>query len=119
VVEAVDDMERWGLLLLWPPGQIDSAGRILPCIGSAWATRHRTGTRTGRATDLDLEPTFSCAVGFGRHDKVTSTARGGDSVDDPDMWLHSTAALGSSPLHVDSGDGSLLEETPRSPTFRR
>jgi hypothetical protein len=40
-------------------------------------------------------------------------------VDDPDMSLQSTAALGSSPLHVGSGDGSSSEEMPRSPAFRR
>jgi hypothetical protein len=39
-------------------------------------------------------------------------------VDDPDMSLQSTAALGSSPLHVGFDDGSSSEETPRSPAFR-
>jgi hypothetical protein len=38
-------------------------------------------------------------------------------VDDPDMSLQSTAALGLSPLHTGFGDGSSSEETPRSPTF--
>jgi hypothetical protein len=34
------------------------------------------------------------------------------------MWLQSTTALPMSPLHDGSGDGSSLEETPRSPAFR-
>jgi hypothetical protein len=34
------------------------------------------------------------------------------------MLLQSTAALATSPLHNGSGDGSLSEETPYSPTFR-
>jgi hypothetical protein len=34
------------------------------------------------------------------------------------MSLQSTAVLDTSPLHVRSSDGSLLEETSRSPTFR-
>jgi hypothetical protein len=73
-----------------------------------------------RATDRELEPTFfSCAAGSGRRDDVTSTARGGDSVNDPDVSLQSIAALGSSPLHVGSGDGSSLEETPCSLAFCR
>jgi hypothetical protein len=38
-------------------------------------------------------------------------------VDDPEMSLQSTAALGLSPLHVGSGNGSSLEETSRSPAF--
>jgi hypothetical protein len=40
-------------------------------------------------------------------------------VDDPDISVQSTATLGSSPHHVGSGDGSSLEETWRSPAFRR
>jgi hypothetical protein len=35
------------------------------------------------------------------------------------MSLQSTAALGSSPLHTGSGDGSSSEETSRSPALRR
>jgi hypothetical protein len=34
------------------------------------------------------------------------------------MSLQSTTALATSPLHDGSGDGSSLEETPRSPAFR-
>jgi hypothetical protein len=34
------------------------------------------------------------------------------------MSLQSTAALATSPLHDDSGDGSSSEETPSSPAFR-
>jgi hypothetical protein len=34
------------------------------------------------------------------------------------MSLQYTAALAMSPLHDGSGDGSSLEETPRSPAFR-
>jgi hypothetical protein len=44
-------------------------------------------------------------------------AWGGDDDDDPDMSLQFTAVLGTSPLHDGSGDGSSLEETPRSPAF--
>jgi hypothetical protein len=44
---------------------------------------------------------------------------GGKGVDDHDMSLQSTATLGSSLLHVDSDDGSSMEETSRSPAFRR
>jgi hypothetical protein len=74
----------------------------------------------GRATDRELEPTlFSCAVGSGCRDEVTSTAQVSDGVDDPDMSLQFTATLGSSSLNVGSGDGSSLEETPCSPAFRR
>jgi hypothetical protein len=40
-------------------------------------------------------------------------------VDDPDMSLRSTVALGTSPLHDGSGDKSSLEETLRSPAFHR
>jgi hypothetical protein len=77
-------------------------------------------SRTGQAADRELEPTFfSCAAGSDRRDDVTSTAWGGDDVDDPDMSLQSTAALGSSPLHIGFGDGSSLEETPHSPAFCR
>jgi hypothetical protein len=36
-------------------------------------------------------------------------------VDDPDMSLQCTATLATSPLHDESGDGSSLEETLRSP----
>jgi hypothetical protein len=39
-------------------------------------------------------------------------------MNDPDMSLHSTAALATSPLYDGSGDGSSLEETSRSLAFR-
>jgi hypothetical protein len=39
-------------------------------------------------------------------------------MNDPDMSLHSTAALATSPLHDGSGDGSSLEETSLSLAFR-
>jgi hypothetical protein len=56
----------------------------------------RWSSRTGRAADRELEPTFFlCATGSDRCD-VTSIARGGDGMDDPDISLQSTAALGSS-----------------------
>jgi hypothetical protein len=44
-------------------------------------------------------------------------ARGGNDEDDPDISLQFTAALGASPLHDGSGNGSSSEETPCSPTF--
>jgi hypothetical protein len=47
---------------------------------------------------------FSRATGFDRREDVTSTMRGGDGVDDPDMSLQSTIALATSPLQDDSGD---------------
>jgi hypothetical protein len=72
-----------------------------------------------RATDRNLKPMpFSRAAGSDRRDKVTSTARGGEVVDNPDMSLQSTAALGSSLLHITSGDESSLEETLCSPALR-
>jgi hypothetical protein len=78
----------------------------------------RSSTR--RAADRELEPTFfSRAASSGCRDDVTSTMREGEGVDDSDMSLQSTAALGSSPLHVGSGDGSSLEETSCSPAFCR
>jgi hypothetical protein len=52
----------------------------------------------------------------GRREDETSVARVGDDEDDPDMSLQSTAVLATSPLH--DGDGSSLEEMPRSPAFR-
>jgi hypothetical protein len=61
---------------------------------------------------------LSHPVTGGRRDDDTSVSRSGDDEDDPDMSLHSTAALVTSPLHEDSGDGSSSEETPRSPAFR-
>jgi hypothetical protein len=67
--------------------------------------------------DASSSPHSSRATGFGRRDDVTTTMRGGDSVDDPDMSLQSTAALATSPLHDGSSNGSLLEETSRSPAF--
>jgi hypothetical protein len=77
-------------------------------------------SRTGRAADREPKPTFfSRTASSSRRDDVTSTTRGGDDVDDPDMSVQSTATLGSSPLHVCSVDGSSLEETPRSPAFHR
>jgi hypothetical protein len=42
---------------------------------------------------------------------------GGNDEDDPDMSLQSTAVLVTSLLHDGSRDGSLLQETPRSPAF--
>jgi hypothetical protein len=72
---------------------------------------------SGRA-GCELEPTFLlCATVCGRRDDDTSMAQGGDDEDDPDMSLQSTAALGTSPLHDGSGDGSSLEETPSSTAF--
>jgi hypothetical protein len=53
----------------------------------------------------------------GRRDDDTSVARGGDDEDDPDISLQSTTALGASPVHDGSSDGSSSEETPRSPAF--
>jgi hypothetical protein len=49
---------------------------------------------------------FLRVAGSGCRDDITSTMRGGDGVDDPEMSLQSIAALGSSPLHVGSGVGS-------------
>jgi hypothetical protein len=73
----------------------------------------------GRAADRELEPAFfSHASICGCRDDDTSVARGGDDENDPDMSFQSTAALATSLLHDGSGDGSSLEETPRSPTFR-
>jgi hypothetical protein len=79
----------------------------------------RWSSRVGRAACHELEPTFlSRSAVCGRRDDDTSVVRGGDDEDDPDMSLQSTTALGTSPLHDNSGDGSSLEETQRSPTFR-
>jgi hypothetical protein len=117
----------------WRTGASRSSDRLG---GSAWrgaalcnsdapvllgAKRGRTvrwSSRVGRAVCHELEPTFlsRAAVG-GRHDDDTSVAWGGDDEDDPDILLQSTVALGTSPLHDDSGDGSSSEETPRSPAF--
>jgi hypothetical protein len=86
--------------------------------GAVWERVARWSSRTGRAADREHELTFfSYAAGSRRRDDVTSTARGGERVDDPDMSLQSTAALGSSSLHAGSGDVSSLEETSCSPAF--
>jgi hypothetical protein len=72
----------------------------------------------GRSADRELEPAFfSRADVSGRRNDVTSVARGGDKVDDPNMSLQSTAALATSPLHDGSGNGSSLEEMSRFPAF--
>jgi hypothetical protein len=87
--------------------------------GAVWERVARCSSRTGQAVNREIEPTFfSCATGSGRRDDVTSTARGGDGVDDPNMSLQSTTILSSSPLHVGSCDRSSLEETSCSPAFR-
>jgi hypothetical protein len=73
----------------------------------------------GRAACREVEPTFlSRAAVCGRHDDDTSGAWGGNDEDDPDTSLQSTAALGTSPLHDGSEDGSSSKETPRSSAFR-
>jgi hypothetical protein len=54
----------------------------------------------------------------GRRDDDTSTPWSGEDEDDPDMFLQSTAALATSPLHDGSGDGSSSEEMPCSPALR-
>jgi hypothetical protein len=86
------------------------------------ATRGRTvrcSSRAGRATGRELEPTLlSRTVVCDHRDDDNSVARGGDDGEGPDMSLQSTTALATSPLHDGSGDGSSLEETPRSPAFR-
>jgi hypothetical protein len=61
---------------------------------------------------------FSRAAICGRRDDVTFVAQGGDDVDDPNMLLQSTATLATSPLHDDSSDRYLLEQTSRSSAFR-
>jgi hypothetical protein len=72
----------------------------------------------GRAPDRELKPApFSRAAGSDRHDEVTSTARGGQGVDHPNMSLQSTAALGLSPLHAGAGDGSSSKDTSTAPPY--
>jgi hypothetical protein len=61
---------------------------------------------------------LSRAASCGWRDDDTSTPRGGDDKEDPDMSLQSTAALATSPHHDGSGDGTSLEETSSSPVFR-
>jgi hypothetical protein len=86
-----------------------------------WAVRERVDHRpiwAGGAAGRELETTIlSCPASRGWHDDDTSTPRRGKDEDDLDMLLQSTAALATSPLHNGSGDGSLSEETPCSPTF--
>jgi hypothetical protein len=73
----------------------------------------------GGAAERELEPTvLSRLAACGRCNDDTSTSRGTDDEDDPDMLLQSIAALATSPLQDGSGDGSSLEETPDSPAFR-
>jgi hypothetical protein len=68
----------------------------------------------------ELEPmVLSRLAACGWCDDDTSTPRGTDDEDDPDMSLQSIVALVMSPLQDGSGDGSSLEETPDFPTFRR
>jgi hypothetical protein len=88
-------------------------------LGAAWERTDHWPTRAGRATGRELEPTvLSHLASRGRHDDETSAPRGGDDDDDPNMFLQSTAALATSPLHDGSGDGSSSKETPCSPAFR-
>jgi hypothetical protein len=87
--------------------------------GATQGRATRWSSRAGRAADRELEAAFFSRTAIcGRRDDVTSVVRKGDDVDDPDMSLQSTTALATSPLHDDSGDGSSLEETSRSPAFR-
>jgi hypothetical protein len=116
-----------GWELIAPPTSWGSAWRVVVLYDSEapvplGAARGRTvlwSSWAGRASCRELEPTFlSHAAVCGRRDDDTSVPWGGDDEDDPDMLLQSTAALATSPLHDGSGDGSSLEETPRSPAFR-
>jgi hypothetical protein len=103
VVGAIEEMARWGRLLLRPPqrgGSLHASGALGP-VGAVRVRAACWPSRTGRAADRELEPTsFFCNVGSTNCDDATTWTTPTCQSNPPPRWArHCSTSAPTTGLH--------------------